>query len=164
MLAITQGTQRQEESRRESETEIVPGGLLRGGGVPELSHRGLKPSPIPTLPFCPRQLLADDPFFRVPAVIKDLCTTRVLGMELAEGVPLDQCQSLSQDIRNEVHGLVGQQGGYCPKAGPAGLASPIVPLQAREGLTGADTPRCLLLLFSTPDLLPAPEAVSAGAV
>ncbi|XP_034494105.1 atypical kinase COQ8B, mitochondrial isoform X4 [Ailuropoda melanoleuca] len=49
-----------------------------------------------------RQLLADDPFFRVPAVIKELCTTRVLGMELAGGVPLDQCQSLSQDIRNEV--------------------------------------------------------------
>ncbi|XP_027998455.2 atypical kinase COQ8B, mitochondrial isoform X1 [Eptesicus fuscus] len=49
-----------------------------------------------------RQLLADDPFFRVPAVIKDLCTTRVLGMELAEGVPLDQCQSLSQDIRNQI--------------------------------------------------------------
>ncbi|XP_036130391.1 atypical kinase COQ8B, mitochondrial [Molossus molossus] len=49
-----------------------------------------------------RQLLADDPFFRVPAVIEDLCTTRVLGMELAGGVPLDQCQSLSQDIRNQI--------------------------------------------------------------
>ncbi|XP_022381060.1 atypical kinase COQ8B, mitochondrial isoform X2 [Enhydra lutris kenyoni] len=49
-----------------------------------------------------RQLLADDPFFRVPAVIKELCTTRVLGMELAGGVPLDQCQSLSQDIRNQI--------------------------------------------------------------
>lgn len=49
-----------------------------------------------------RQLLADDPFFRVPAVINELCTTRVLGMELAGGVPLDQCQSLSQDIRNQI--------------------------------------------------------------
>lgn len=49
-----------------------------------------------------RQLLADDPFFRVPAVIKDLCTTRVLGMELVGGVPLDQCQGLSQDIRNQI--------------------------------------------------------------
>ncbi|XP_054436809.1 atypical kinase COQ8B, mitochondrial [Pteronotus mesoamericanus] len=49
-----------------------------------------------------RHLLADDPFFRVPAVIKDLCTTRVLGMELVGGVPLDQCQSLSQDIRNQI--------------------------------------------------------------
>lgn len=49
-----------------------------------------------------RQLLADDTFFRVPAVIKELCTKRVLGMELAGGVPLDQCQSLSQDIRNQI--------------------------------------------------------------
>ncbi|XP_005414084.2 PREDICTED: aarF domain-containing protein kinase 4 isoform X1 [Chinchilla lanigera] len=49
-----------------------------------------------------RQLLADDPFFRVPAVIKELCTTRVLGMELAGGVPLDQCQGLSQDSRNQI--------------------------------------------------------------
>ncbi|XP_059939643.1 atypical kinase COQ8B, mitochondrial isoform X4 [Mesoplodon densirostris] len=49
-----------------------------------------------------RQLLADDPFFRVPAVIQELCTTRVLGMELAGGLPLDQCQGLSQDIRNQV--------------------------------------------------------------
>uniref|UniRef100_A0A8C0KTH7 Coenzyme Q8B n=1 Tax=Canis lupus dingo TaxID=286419 RepID=A0A8C0KTH7_CANLU len=49
-----------------------------------------------------RQLLANDPFFRVPAVIKELCTTRVLGMELAGGVPLDQCQGLSQDIRNQI--------------------------------------------------------------
>ncbi|XP_006901010.1 PREDICTED: uncharacterized aarF domain-containing protein kinase 4 [Elephantulus edwardii] len=49
-----------------------------------------------------RQLLADDPFFRVPAIIQELCTTRVLSMELARGVPLDQCQSLSQDVRNEI--------------------------------------------------------------
>uniref|UniRef100_A0A2K6TSH8 Coenzyme Q8B n=1 Tax=Saimiri boliviensis boliviensis TaxID=39432 RepID=A0A2K6TSH8_SAIBB len=49
-----------------------------------------------------RQLLADDPFFRVPAVVKELSTTRVLGMELAGGVPLDQCQGLSQDLRNEI--------------------------------------------------------------
>ncbi|XP_049643127.1 atypical kinase COQ8B, mitochondrial [Suncus etruscus] len=49
-----------------------------------------------------RQLLADDPFFRVPAVIQELCTKRVLGMELAGGVPLDQCQGLSQDIRNQI--------------------------------------------------------------
>lgn len=46
--------------------------------------------------------MADDPFFRVPAVIQELCTTRVLGMELAGGVPLDQCQGLSQDIRNQI--------------------------------------------------------------
>ncbi|XP_018871629.2 atypical kinase COQ8B, mitochondrial isoform X5 [Gorilla gorilla gorilla] len=49
-----------------------------------------------------RQLLANDPFFRVPAVVKELCTTRVLGMELAGGVPLDQCRGLSQDLRNQI--------------------------------------------------------------
>ncbi|XP_052570676.1 atypical kinase COQ8B, mitochondrial isoform X2 [Peromyscus californicus insignis] len=49
-----------------------------------------------------RKLLADDPFFRVPAVVQELCTTRVLGMELAGGIPLDQCQGLSQDIRNQI--------------------------------------------------------------
>lgn len=49
--------------------------------------------------------MADDPFFRVPAVVEELCTTRVLGMELAGGIPLDQCQGLSQDIRNQVHPL-----------------------------------------------------------
>lgn len=49
-----------------------------------------------------KKLLADDPFFRVPAVVEELCTTRVLGMELAGGIPLDQCQGLSQDIRNQI--------------------------------------------------------------
>lgn len=49
-----------------------------------------------------RKLLADDTFFRVPAVVQDLCTARVLGMELAGGIPLDQCQGLSQDIRNQI--------------------------------------------------------------
>ncbi|XP_008247938.2 atypical kinase COQ8B, mitochondrial isoform X7 [Oryctolagus cuniculus] len=49
-----------------------------------------------------RQLLAGDPFFRVPAVVEELCTARVLGMELASGVPLDQCQGLSQDTRNQI--------------------------------------------------------------
>nr|XP_021506315.1 atypical kinase COQ8B, mitochondrial isoform X3 [Meriones unguiculatus] len=49
-----------------------------------------------------RKLLASDPFFRVPAVVQELCTTRVLVMELAGGVPLDQCQGLNQDIRNQI--------------------------------------------------------------
>ncbi|XP_074133648.1 atypical kinase COQ8B, mitochondrial [Sminthopsis crassicaudata] len=49
-----------------------------------------------------RQLLEGDPFFRVPAVIEELSTGRVLAMELASGVPLDQCQGLSQDVRNQI--------------------------------------------------------------
>ena len=66
--------------------------------------------------------MAGDPFFRVPAVIEELCTTRVLGMELAGGVPLDQCQGLSQDIRNQVCGLEGTVGRALPQviAGRAG--------------------------------------------
>ncbi|XP_043854850.1 atypical kinase COQ8B, mitochondrial isoform X2 [Dromiciops gliroides] len=49
-----------------------------------------------------RQLLEGDPFFRVPAVIEELSTGRVLAMEMATGVPLDQCQGLSQDVRNQI--------------------------------------------------------------
>ncbi|XP_067412710.1 atypical kinase COQ8B, mitochondrial isoform X2 [Emydura macquarii macquarii] len=49
-----------------------------------------------------RQLLASDPFFEVPRVVAELTTQRVLTMELGSGVPLDQCQDLAQDIRNEV--------------------------------------------------------------
>ncbi|XP_074075196.1 atypical kinase COQ8B, mitochondrial isoform X2 [Macrotis lagotis] len=49
-----------------------------------------------------RQLLEGDPFFHVPAVIEELSTGRVLAMELANGMPLDQCQGLSQDVRNQI--------------------------------------------------------------
>ncbi|XP_007491998.1 atypical kinase COQ8B, mitochondrial isoform X2 [Monodelphis domestica] len=49
-----------------------------------------------------RQLLEGDPFFRVPAVVEELSAGRVLAMEMASGVPLDQCQDLSQDVRNQI--------------------------------------------------------------
>ncbi|XP_048349929.1 atypical kinase COQ8B, mitochondrial [Sphaerodactylus townsendi] len=49
-----------------------------------------------------RQLLEGDPFFEVPAVVDELSTRRVLSMELVGGVPLDQCQTLDQEIRNEI--------------------------------------------------------------
>ncbi|XP_072836107.2 atypical kinase COQ8B, mitochondrial [Pogona vitticeps] len=49
-----------------------------------------------------RQLLEGDPFFEVPAVIDGLSAKRVLSMELVGGVPLDQCQALDQEIRNEI--------------------------------------------------------------
>lgn len=91
---------------------------------------------------------------------------RVLGMELAGGVPLDQCQGLSQDIRNQVHGLMGQSEGCCPGAGLAGQgrSDPRSPSRLQRALQGHMTLRFLLLLLSTPDLLPAPEALSSGAV
>ncbi|KAJ7304495.1 hypothetical protein JRQ81_012067 [Phrynocephalus forsythii] len=49
-----------------------------------------------------RQLLASDPFFEVPAVIGELSAKRVLSMELVGGIPLDQCQALDQETRNEI--------------------------------------------------------------
>ncbi|XP_054855670.1 atypical kinase COQ8B, mitochondrial isoform X4 [Eublepharis macularius] len=49
-----------------------------------------------------RQLLEGDPFFEVPAVVDELSTRRVLALELVGGLPLDQCQSLAQETRNEI--------------------------------------------------------------
>uniref|UniRef100_A0A2K6TSE5 Coenzyme Q8B n=1 Tax=Saimiri boliviensis boliviensis TaxID=39432 RepID=A0A2K6TSE5_SAIBB len=80
-----------------------------------------------------RQLLADDPFFRVPAVVKELSTTRVLGMELAGGVPLDQCQGLSQDLRNEVCSLVAPWEGHGPREGAPGSWSLSRPVRVPQG-------------------------------
>ncbi|XP_018418087.1 PREDICTED: aarF domain-containing protein kinase 4 [Nanorana parkeri] len=49
-----------------------------------------------------RKLLGDDPFFRVPQVIDDLTTKRLLTVELVSGVPLDQCAEMDQETRNEI--------------------------------------------------------------
>ncbi|KAM3911440.1 atypical kinase COQ8B, mitochondrial isoform 1-T2 [Leptodactylus fuscus] len=49
-----------------------------------------------------RSLLSDDPFFKVPQVIDDLSTRRVLTMELVSGVPLDQCADMDQETRNQI--------------------------------------------------------------
>lgn len=49
-----------------------------------------------------RNLLSDDPFLRVPQVIDDLTTKRVLTMELVSGVPLDQCAEMDQETRNQI--------------------------------------------------------------
>ena len=49
-----------------------------------------------------RDLLSDSPGFGVPRVIQDLTTKRVLTTELISGVPLDQCVSLDQDVKNDV--------------------------------------------------------------
>ncbi|GAA28956.2 aarF domain-containing kinase [Clonorchis sinensis] len=45
-------------------------------------------------------LLADDPVFQVPAVVDELTTDRVLTAEFMEGLVLDDCCSLPQDVRN----------------------------------------------------------------
>ncbi|KAM9704359.1 atypical kinase COQ8A, mitochondrial isoform 1-T2 [Menidia menidia] len=49
-----------------------------------------------------RELLKDDPFFYVPEVIEELSSSHVLTTELVPGFPLDQAESLSQDLKNEI--------------------------------------------------------------
>lgn len=43
-----------------------------------------------------------NPIFKVPEVIDELTTARVITMELINGVPLDSCVDLEQEIRNKV--------------------------------------------------------------
>uniref|UniRef100_A0A674NXJ3 Coenzyme Q8B n=1 Tax=Takifugu rubripes TaxID=31033 RepID=A0A674NXJ3_TAKRU len=49
-----------------------------------------------------RCLLEGDDFFQVPEVIDELSGTRVLAMELVQGVPLDRCVDLDQETRNQI--------------------------------------------------------------
>uniref|UniRef100_V9KJT1 Putative aarF domain-containing protein kinase 4-like protein n=1 Tax=Callorhinchus milii TaxID=7868 RepID=V9KJT1_CALMI len=49
-----------------------------------------------------RELLKDDPFFRVPEVIEELTSRRVLTAELVPGIPLDMCTHLDQETRNQI--------------------------------------------------------------
>uniref|UniRef100_A0A673C1D2 Atypical kinase COQ8A, mitochondrial n=1 Tax=Sphaeramia orbicularis TaxID=375764 RepID=A0A673C1D2_9TELE len=49
-----------------------------------------------------RELLKDHPFFYVPEVIEELSSTHVLTTELVPGFPLDQAESLTQELKNEI--------------------------------------------------------------
>ncbi|XP_049632435.1 atypical kinase COQ8A, mitochondrial isoform X2 [Suncus etruscus] len=49
-----------------------------------------------------RELLKEHPFFRVPAIVDELCSPHVLTTELVSGFPLDQAEGLSQEVRNEI--------------------------------------------------------------
>lgn len=49
-----------------------------------------------------RELLKDHPFFNVPEVIEELSSRHVLTTELVAGFPLDQAESLTQELKNEV--------------------------------------------------------------
>ncbi|XP_066518548.1 atypical kinase COQ8B, mitochondrial isoform X2 [Hoplias malabaricus] len=49
-----------------------------------------------------RVLLEGDSMFKVPEVIDELTTTRVITMELVNGVPLDSCVDLDQETRNNI--------------------------------------------------------------
>lgn len=59
-------------------------------------------SKITSFSFTFRSLLEDDDFFQVPEVIDELSGSRVLAMELIQGVPLDHCVDLDQETRNQV--------------------------------------------------------------
>ncbi len=49
-----------------------------------------------------RSLLEGSDMFQVPEVIDELSGSRVLAMELVQGVPLDRCVDLDQETRNQV--------------------------------------------------------------
>jgi predicted unusual protein kinase regulating ubiquinone biosynthesis (AarF/ABC1/UbiB family) len=57
-----------------------------------------------------RRLLGDDPDFLVPAVHRDLSTSRILAMDFAEGVSIDQLSTsnYSRAERNRVAGLLSR--------------------------------------------------------
>lgn len=46
--------------------------------------------------------MKDHPFFYVPEVIEELSSSHVLTTELVPGFPLDQAESLTQELKNEV--------------------------------------------------------------
>lgn len=46
--------------------------------------------------------MKDHPFFYVPEVIEELSSSHVLTTELVSGFPLDQAESLTQELKNEV--------------------------------------------------------------
>ncbi|CAN9507748.1 unnamed protein product [Ophioblennius macclurei] len=49
-----------------------------------------------------RELLKDHPFFYVPEVIDELSSSHVLTTELVPGFPLDQAETLTQELKNEI--------------------------------------------------------------
>lgn len=49
-----------------------------------------------------KELLKDHPFFYVPEVIDELSSQHVLTTELVPGFPLDQADTLSQELKNEI--------------------------------------------------------------
>ncbi|XP_027011326.2 atypical kinase COQ8B, mitochondrial [Tachysurus fulvidraco] len=49
-----------------------------------------------------KTLMEGDPIFKVPEVIDELTTSRVITMELINGVPLDSCTDLDQETRNKI--------------------------------------------------------------
>ncbi|KAM7395606.1 hypothetical protein PAMA_007056 [Pampus argenteus] len=49
-----------------------------------------------------KELLKDHPFFYVPEVIEELSGSHILTTELVPGFPLDQAESLTQELKEEI--------------------------------------------------------------
>ena len=49
-----------------------------------------------------RDLLKDDPFMYVPEVIPELSSKGVLCTEFIQGIPVDKCLEMDQDVKNKV--------------------------------------------------------------
>lgn len=49
-----------------------------------------------------KELLGNDPVFKVPKIHMDLVTKNILVMELVDGEPFDKCKELSQEQRDFV--------------------------------------------------------------
>lgn len=47
-------------------------------------------------------MLEGNELFQIPEVIDELSGSRVLAMDLIQGVPLDRCVDLDQETRNQV--------------------------------------------------------------
>ena len=52
-----------------------------------------------------RELLKNEPIFKIPEVIDELTTSQVLTTEYVEGLPVDQCVELDQESRDLVSWL-----------------------------------------------------------
>lgn len=48
------------------------------------------------------ELLADHPRFRVPRVVRELCSDHVLTTELMPGVPIERMRDAPQAVRDQV--------------------------------------------------------------
>lgn len=92
--------------------------------------------------------MKDHPFFYVPEVIDELSSRHVLTTELVPGFPLDQAESLSQELKNEV--ILLKKFHFCS------IKLGTIPEASRAF--------CEIVFVSASDLSEHPAAVPQGAV
>lgn len=85
---------------------ILPRGLFANRAI-EVAKRELRAECdyLREAEYCKKfaSLLAVDPVFQVPTVIDELTSSRVFTSEFMEGMVLDDCILLPQDVRNWVN-------------------------------------------------------------